>query len=110
MRGPGDVGLAREVDEALLRSASFSAVSSGFFRRSAELVPLRGVLDQERVGVDRRGVLGHRELDAVAVGDRPALGLQRQVLALLGERAVAQRARLDRVQPEGPRHDREQRE
>src|SRR5256885_16051938 len=76
------------------------------FRSRRELVGhLRGVLDQEGIGVDRRGVLRHGEGVSVAVEDRAALGGHRHVLALLRERAVPQRAGLDRVEPEGPESD-----
>src|SRR5256885_12302308 len=66
------------------------------FRSRRELVgDLRGVLDQEGIGVDRRGVLRHGEGVAVAVEDRAALGGHRHVLALLRERADRKSTRLN---------------
>ena len=53
------------------------------------------------MGEHRDRVLGDRELDPVAVDDRAAPGVDREILDLLGDRALRQRARLDRAEPGG---------
>ena len=99
-----DVGLAHEVDEAATAVGELLQQLVGWKpEHGRELVrDLCGVLDQQGIGVDRRGVLRHRERVAVAVEDRAALGGHCHVLALLRQSTVPQRARLDRVEPERP--------
>ena len=69
----------------------------------------RRVLDQERVGEHGGRVLGHRELDAVAVEDRAALSGVVHVLDLLADRPLGQRPGSNRAEPgRAERGEREQ--
>jgi len=68
-------------------------------QRRQSLGDRRRVVDQEGVRVDGQRVLGHRQLDPVAIEDRAAPGGNGQVLDLLAHGPLGQRPGLDRAEP-----------
>ena len=94
--------LAREVDEA---AALGELVEQVAHRDAEDRGELRGraprVLDEVRRRGDVARGLGHRELGAGAVGDRPALRGQRDVDDLLRRGGVLEGAGVDEADPAG---------
>ena len=99
--GPSRIGLALDVDEAV-RSVGDLLVDLlrvEFQDTRDHGRGLRRVPDLQRIGVDGDRLLAHRELDARAVVDRPAVRREIDRRAVLARRHPAERLGAYTLQP-----------